>query len=487
MDLGRAEHKDTRYHGWTRSRMGAENIRQLTFDWSDQGEALEGTSQGLNRESATDRSARESGTGALAQGLIEAVVAEENMQSALKRVRANKGAPGVDGMTVDELPEYLEEAWPRLKGELLEGQYEPQAVQRVGIPKPDGGVRELGIPTVVDRLIQQAVLQVLTPMYDPTFSDHSYGYRPGRSAHHAIAQARKYITEGNEWVVDIDLEKFFDRVNHDVLMGRLAKRIGDKRLLRLVRRYLEAGVMVNGVVMDRGEGTPQGGPLSPLLANILLDELDKELERRGHAFCRYADDCNIYVRTPRAGERVMKSVSRFVERKLRLKVNQAKSKVARISERTFLGLRIVLKGPEVVLRVAPESLRRFKDRVRRVTRRSRGRSSAAMLEELGRYTDGWVNYYWVTGSPKWFENLDGWIRRRVRCYAWVQWKTPKKRVRELRRAGVDDRQARWLAYDGLGPWPAAAHSAVQVTLTNRRLANGGYRSLATRYKALASL
>lgn len=460
--------------------MGAETFRQLTFEEEPKGEVPEARGEGLNRAAAADRA------GTLAQELMEQVVAEENLKRARKRVQANKGAPGPDGMTVWELEEHLKEAWPRLKRELLEGTYVPEPVLRVEIPKPDGGKRQLGIPTVVDRLIQQAILQVLTPMYDPTFSESSYGFRPGRTAHEAVEQAQKCVAEGNEWVVDIDLEQYFDRVNHDVLMGRLARRIEDKRLLRLIRRYLEAGVLLDGVVSARGEGTPQGGPLSPLLGNILLDELDKELERRGHKFCRYADDCNIYVKTPRAGERVMETVSRFLEKKLRLKVNRAKSKVDRASERGFLGFRMVWAKGKLALRVAPDRRKRFRESVRRITRRGRGVSPGVMLGDLGRYTDGWVNYYWVTGSPKWFENLDGWIRHRVRCYVWTQWKTPKKRIRELRRAGVPEREARWLAYDGLGPWRAATHSAVQVTLTNRRLENGGYHPLIRRYRALAT-
>jgi RNA-directed DNA polymerase len=331
-----------------------QNTRQLAFDWGEAGEAQPGPSGGSPPSPALNP------MGTLAQSLLEAVVAADNMRQALKRVRANKGSPGTDGMTVQQLPAFLQAHWPRLKQELLDGTYRPQPVKRVEIPKPDGGVRQLGIPTVVDRLIQQAILQVLDRLYDPAFSSHSYGFRPGKSAYQALEAAREYVASGKEWVVDLDLEKFFDRVNHDLLMGRLAKRIGDKRLLRLLRRYLEAGVMINGVVVEREEGTPQGGPLSPLLANILLDELDRELERRGHCFCRYADDCNIYVQSQRGGERVMASVTRFLETKLRLKVNRDKSAVARPSQRKFLGYRILGRAEKARLGIAPKSVRRAK-------------------------------------------------------------------------------------------------------------------------------
>lgn len=334
--------------------------RQLAFDWGEAGEARPDPGEGSPPAPAPDR------VGALVQDLMEEVVAGQNLRRALKRVQANKGSPGVDGMTVQELADYLRQEWPRLRGALLVGQYRPQPVKRVELPKPDGGVRQLGIPTVVDRFIQQAVLQVLDSLYDPTFSPHSYGFRVGRSAHQALGQAKAYVEEGHGWVVDLDLEKFFDWVNHDLLMGRLAKRIGDKRVLHLIRRYLEVGVLLNGVVVERWEGTPQGGPLSPLLANVLLDDLDRELQRRGHRFVRYADDCNIYVRSQRAGERVKASITRFLAGKLRLKVNEAKSAVARPRERTFLGLRI--RGVKTArLGIAPESVKRAKDTIRRLT------------------------------------------------------------------------------------------------------------------------
>jgi RNA-directed DNA polymerase len=452
---------------------------QLAFDYEEAGEARPGSSE--EHQAAPAPSAQRT----LAQSLMEAVVDPKNMREALKRVRRNKGSAGIDGMTVDELPGYLLEHWQSIRAALLEGSYSPQPVRRVEIPKPDGGVRQLGIPTVVDRLIQQAVLQVLDPLYDPTFSNSSYGFRPGRSAHQAVKSARDHVAGGRRWVVDLDLEKFFDRVNHDILMGRLARRIGDKRMLRLIRAYLGAGVMANGVVMERREGTPQGGPLSPLLANILLDEFDKELERRGHAFCRYADDCNIYVATRRAGERVMESLVRFLEGKLRLKVNRAKSGVARPIERKFLGLRIIGVA-KAHIAIAPKSLERFKKTVRRITKRNRGISLSQMLVELNRYTMGWVNYFGIAQLKSIAQGLDSWIRRRLRCFIWKQWKRYGTRVRNLRNAGVGP----WLAYGMAsgkhGPWNVAGSPAMTRSIPNEYLSKQGYKSLYDRYTALAS-
>jgi RNA-directed DNA polymerase len=441
-----------------------QNPGQLAFDWGAAGEAQPGPSEGSPPPPAPDRA------GTLAQSLMEAVVDADNMRQALKRVRANKGSPGVDGMTVQQLPAFLKAEWPRLRQELLDGTYQPQPVKRVEIPKPDGGVRQLGIPTGLDRLVQQAILQVLDPLYNPTFSHFSYGFRPGKSAHEALAQARRHVASGKGWVVDLDLEKFFDRVNHDLLMGRLAKRIGDKRLLRLIRRYLEAGVMLNGVVIEREEGTPQGGPLSPLLSNVLLDELDQELERRGHSFCRYADDCNIYVQSQRAGERVLVSITRFLETKLRLQVNREKSAVARPSQRKFLGYRI-LGSHQARLGIAPKSLKRCKDTIRRITKRNRGVSLDGVLEELRTFTDGWVAYFWRARTPSVFQALDEWIRRRLRCYQWKLWKTPRHRARELRKAGVGPWLAYGVAYDGPGPWRVAGCPAMSRALTNGKLTN----------------
>lgn len=457
-----------------------QKTRQLAFDWSGAGETHADLSQGSPPPALPDRA------GALAQGLMEEVVSGPNLRMALRRVRANKGSPGVDGMTVKELPDHLQQEWPRLKQELLQGTYRPQPVRRVEIPKPDGGTRQLGIPTVVDRFIQQALLQVLEPKYDSTFSSFSYGFRPDKSAHQALKRAKAHVESGYGWVVDLDLEKFFDRVNHDVLMSRLAKRIGDKRVLRLIRRYLEAGVLLNGVVVERWEGTPQGGPLSPLLANILLDELDKELTRRGHRFVRYADDCNIYVRSERAGQRVMESVTRFLEHKLRLKVNQEKSGVARPHERTFLGFRIRRGKEEVRLSIAPESVKRAKATIRRITKRNRGVSLGRVLSELATFTDGWVGYFWLARTPSVFQEIDQWVRRRLRCYQWKLWKHPWTRARELRKAGVGPWLAWGTAYDGPGLWRAAGSPALTRALPNAKLTALGFHSLHKRYEALAA-
>jgi len=453
---------------------------QTAFMWEEAGEALPETTKGPEPSLAADRER------ALTESLMEAVVAADNMRRALKRVKANKGSPGIDGMKVSEMTDYLREHWPRICSELLEGAYRPQPVKRVEIPKPDGGVRQLGIPTVVDRLIQQAILQVMDPLYDPGFSPSSYGFRPGKSAHQALEAAKGHVAEGRDWVVDLDLEKFFDRVNHDLLMGRLAKGIADKRLLRLIRRYLEAGIMLNGVVVEREEGTPQGGPLSPLLANILLDDLDKELERRGQAFCRYADDCNIYVRSHRAGERVMASVTRYLETKLKLKVNQQKSAVDRPFRRKFLGFSIRKRNGETALSIAPKSKKRFMDNVRRITKRNRGVSLVRVISELRTYTDGWVAYFWQARTPSVFNRYDEWIRRRLRCYQWKLWKRPKNRGRQLRKAGIGPWLAWGVAYNGQGPWRIAGCPAMTRALPNEKLRQFGYHSLYERYLAFAS-
>jgi group II intron reverse transcriptase/maturase len=453
---------------------------QMAFAWEEAGEALPETTQGYEASQAAGR------TGTFTQYLMEAVVCAHNMRQAIKRVKGNKGSPGIDGMKVSEMTDYLMTHWPRIRGELLDGTYRPQPVKRVEIPKPDGGVRLLGIPTVVDRLVQQAILQMLTPLYDPTFSSSSYGFRPGKSAHQALEAAKEHVASGREWVVDLDLEKFFDRVNHDLLMGRLAKRIEDKRLLRLVRRYLEAGVMLNGVVMEREEGTPQGGPLSPLLANILLDDLDKELERRGLAFCRYADDCNIYVRSERAGGRVMSSVTRYLEKKLKLTVNQAKSAVDRPLRRKFLGFSIRRRNGALALSIASKSKKRFMDNIRRITKRNRGVSLDRVISELRTYTNGWVAYFWRARTPSVFEEFDEWIRRRLRCYQWKLWKKPQNRGKQLRKAGVGPWLAWGVAYNGQGPWKVAGCPAMSKALTNARLEQLGYHSLYSRYKAFAS-
>jgi RNA-directed DNA polymerase len=387
------------------------------------------------------------------QQLIEAAVERENMLAAWRRVRANKGAPGVDDMTVDALWPWLQANWPRIKAQLLKGTYQPAPVRKVEIPKPGGkGKRQLGIPTALDRLIQQALHQVLQPIFDGDFSENSYGFRPNRSAHGAVKQARRHVSDGRRWVVDMDLEKFFDRVNHDMLMSRVARKVEDKRVLRLIRRYLQAGVMDDGLVLPRTEGTPQGGPLSPLLSNILLDDLDKELERRGHTFCRYADDCNIYVRTRRSGERVLDSVTRFLKQRLKLYVNRTKSAVGRPWERKFLGFSLTWhKKPR--LRVSLESDRRFRGALRQSFRRGRGRNLVRFIvEELGPKLRGWVNYFRISEVKGVFEKLDQWIRRRLRNIIWRQWKRPRTRRKRLMQRGLDETCASRSAYNGRGPW-----------------------------------
>jgi RNA-directed DNA polymerase len=396
--------------------------------------------------------------------LMEKVCERENLERAWQRVRGNKGAPGVDGMTIDDAKSYLREHWPDIRSQLLAGAYRPQPVKRVEIPKPDGGVRKLGVPCVVDRLIQQALLQVLQKRWDPTFSEHSYGFRPGRSAHQAVAQAQRYVAEGYSVVVDLDLEKFFDRVNHDGLMARVAARIADKRVLKLIRAFLNAGVMEDGLVRPVDEGTPQGGPLSPLLSNLVLDDLDKELARRGLRFCRYADDCNIYVRSRRAGERVMASVSRFLTLRLKLKVNETKSAVARPEERKFLGFSISNDGSE--RRIAPKALDKFKARIRDMTCRTRGKSLPQVVDELKPYLIGWRSYFDFCQTPRVLTNLEAWTRRRLRMYLWRQWQNGHNRFKELRRRGVPKFLAAVAAGSPTGFWRMSGHPAVQMALRN---------------------
>jgi RNA-directed DNA polymerase len=393
--------------------------------------------------------------------LMEEVCERENLKEALRRVKANKGSPGVDGITVDQLDDYLKQHWPAIREQLLSGTYKPKPVKRVEIPKPDGGVRKLGIPTVLCRFIQQAVMQVLQRQWDPTFSDHSYGFRPGRSAHQAVAQAQRYIAEGRGWCVDLDLEKFFDRVNHDKLMGQIAKRVGDKRLLKLIRAFLNAGVMENGLVSPSVEGTPQGGPLSPLLSNLVLDELDQELERRGHRYVRYADDCNIYVCSERAGQRVMESVTRFITQDLKLKVNETKSAVAQPQERKFLGFSFTA-GPEVKRVIAPKALNRFKQRIREITRRAKGVSMKTTIGELAPYMRGWRSYFGFCETPEVLLSLTRWVRLRIRAAMWRQWKTPRRRREALLELGVRLRLATNTAGSGLGPWYLAKAKALSV-------------------------
>ena len=383
--------------------------------------------------------------------LMEKVVTRANMLESYKRVLSNKGAAGVDGVTVEELHEYSKTHWDRMRRELLRAEYKPQPVRRVDIPKPGGGTRMLGVPTVIDRLIQQAVLQILGPIFDKGFSESSYGFRPGRSAHQAILQAREYIAGGKRWVVDIDLSKFFDRVNHDILMSRVARKIKDKRMLRLIGSFLRAGIFHEGKVESRREGTPQGGPLSPLLANILLDDLDKELERRDHSFCRYADDCNIYVTSQRAGERVMKSVTEFLEKKLKLVVNRDKSDVDRPWKRKFLGYTFLLQK-DAKLKVAPESLKRAKGKLKEIFRSGRGRNINKVIAEVNQFSVGWLHYYRYSGIKVTFSTLDEWIRHHLRKIIWRQWKRNWTRRRELMKRGLTEENAVRSAFNRRGPW-----------------------------------
>ena len=419
---------------------------------------------------------------ALTTNLMEQVCDPKNLLRAYRRVRSNKGKPGVDGMTVHELADWLRNNQEALKTSLLEGTYRPQPIRGVQFRKPEGGQRQLGIPVAVDRLVQQAILQVLNPLLDPTFSDSSYGFRPGRDAHMALEQARKYVAqEGREIVVDLDLEKFFDRVNHDILMSRVARRIGDKRLLRIIRRFLQADMMQDGVCVTRDEGTPQGGPLSPLLANLLLDDLDRELERRGHRFCRYADDCNIYVRSLTAGQRVMESVTQFLEEKLRLRVNRVKSAVAKVGERKFLGHRLLLNGK---LGIAPKSIQRAKERIRQITGRNRGISLAQVIVELNLFLIGWLTYYRHAACGFALQCLDKWIRRKLRCYRLKQRKRGRSIATFLRRLGVSPLQASKLARSGKGPWRLTNTRQVKAAMSVKWFDQQGLVSLVHKYEAL---
>src|SRR5882757_8337872 len=408
---------------------------------------------------------------------MEAIVERDNLRKALAQVKRNKGAPGIDGMSVDDLAPYLKEHWPAIRAQLLDGTYQPQPVRRVEIPKASGGTRPLGIPTVLDRLIQQAVMQVLQAGWDGTFCETSFGFRPGRSAHQAVERAQAYIAAGHGIVVDIDLEKFFDRVNHDILMGLIAKRVADKRLLKLIRGFLVAGVMAGGLVSPTEEGTPQGGPLSPLLSNLMLDVLDKELEKRGHRFVRYADDCNIYVRSQRAGERVMAGIEQFLAKRLKLKVNKAKSAVAKPRVRKFLGFSFTSET-KPRRRIAPQAIARFKARVRELTRRMCGRSLAQIVKELSVYLTGWRGYFGFCQTPSVLRALDEWLRRRLRAIAWKQWKTGRARFAELRRCGVGRILAAKTAGSPHGPWRLAVspalHTAMPISF---------YRSLGLRFLA----
>jgi len=445
----------------------------LAFAGESKSDAPKATEKGTETPMAKRQSESPVGT----EQLMEEVCELENCKQALQRVKANKGSPGVDGMTVNELPEYLKQQGLEIGEQLRKGTYQPQPVRRVEIPKPEGqGVRKLGIPCVLDRFVQQAVLQVLQKRWDPTFSEHSHGFRPGRSAKQAVQEAQQYIADGYRWVVDLDLEKFFDRVNHDRLMAAVAKRVADKRMLKLIRAFLEAGVMEDGLVSPRDEGTPQGGPLSPLLSNLVLDELDRELERRGHRFVRYADDCNIYVGSERAGQRVMERVTHFITHRLKLKVNQTKSAVAHPRQRKFLGFSFTGER-EPRRRIAPKAIARFKERIREQTRRTRGISLQQMVEQITTYLRGWLGYFGACQTPSVLRDLEAWLRRRLRSVVWKQWKRGRTRFRELRKRGVSKDLAATTAGSAHGPWRLANSPALNIALPNAYFAKLGLPSM----------
>jgi RNA-directed DNA polymerase len=429
--------------------MKAEDSRQADTGEEESGQNPEGTLCGAETD-VTTRS-RTKAEWERESGLMDAVCERGNLKLAYQRVVKNKGAAGVDGIGIAEFDDHLKQHWPTIKAKLLAGEYMPHAVRRVDIDKPQGGTRTLGIPTLTDRMIQQALHQVLSPIFEATFSESSYGFRPGRNAHQAVKAAKQYVAEGRRIVVDMDLEKFFDRVNHDLLMEKLSKKISDGRVLRLIRRYLEAGMMADGMVSQRTEGTPQGGPLSPLLSNILLTELDRELERRGHAFCRYADDCNIYVRSQQAGERVMASITRFLADTLRLTVNMAKSAVAPPWKRKFLGYSMTWhKAPK--LKIAPTSLKRLDDKIREALQGASGRSLTTVIDQLNPILRGWMAYFRLTETKQALEELDGWLRRKLRCILWRQWKRPYTRAKNLMKAGLTEERAWRSACNQRGPW-----------------------------------
>lgn len=437
--------------------------------------------QEVNRERPTGTATKEPIQNTAS--LIEAMLERENMLKAYKRVVGNKGASGVDGMTTEDLKDYLKKHWLQLREEVLSGRYRPSPVKEVEIPKPGGGVRKLGIPTVVDRLLQQALYQILSPIFEIGFSESSYGFRPGRGAHQAILKAKEYIAEGKRWVVDMDLEKFFDRVNHDILMSRVARKVKDKHVLLLIRRYLQAGIMINGIETIREEGTPQGGPLSPLLSNILLDDLDKELERRDHSFCRYADDCNIYVKSKAAGERVMASIKEFLEERLKLKVNDEKSAVARPWNRKFLGYSTTV-NKKTKLKVSPKAIERLKDKLKVKFREGRGRNIVKFIAELKPILIGWVNYFKLAETKLVLEELDGWLRRRLRCIIWRQKKRGRTRAKMLIARGIDKDRAWKSTVNGRGPWWNAKASHMNEAFPKSFFDDLGLISIVDRMRVL---
>lgn len=429
----------------------------------------------LNRESVNDELFDTS-------RLLEDVLERNNMLEAMYRVIRNKGSYGIDGMKTDELREHVKKTWATVKTKLLEGKYNPSPVRRVEIPKPDGGVRSLGIPTVQDRMIQQAIAQVLSKLYEPTFSESSFGFRPNRGAKNAIKQSETYINQGYKWVVDMELEKFFDKVNHNILMGKLEKKIKDKRLLKLIRKYLESGVLINGIKVSSEEGTPQGGPLSPLLANIMLDDVDKELEKRGHKFCRYADDCNIYVKSKRAGLRVMDSITRIIENELKLKVNKDKSAVDIVSKRKFLGFSFYFVKGVAKIRIHEKSIKRFKEKVKSITNRNRGISMDLRLLKLNDSIKGWINYFGIANAKRKLLELDKWIRRRLRACIWKQWKKIRTRYRNLVKLGIDNWKAWEYANTRKGHWKISGSPILSKSLHNKYLESIGFVSLTQTYQ-----
>ena len=429
----------------------------------------------LNRESVNDELFDTS-------RLLEDVLERNNMLEAMYRVIRNKGSYGIDGMKTDELREHVKKTWATVKTKLLEGKYNPSPVRRVEIPKPDGGVRLLGIPTVQDRMIQQAIAQVLSKLYEPTFSESSFGFRPNRGAKNAIKQSETYINQGYKWVIDMDLEKFFDKVNHNILMGKLEKKIKDKRLLKLIRKYLESGVLINGIKVSSEEGTPQGGPLSPLLANIMLDDVDKELEKRGHKFCRYADDCNIYVKSKRAGLRVMDSITRIIENELKLKVNKDKSAVDIVSKRKFLGFSFYFVKGVAKIRIHEKSIKRFKEKVKSITNRNREISMDLRLLKLNDSIKGWINYFGIANAKRKLLELDKWIRRRLRACIWKQWKKIRTRYRNLVKLGIDNWKAWEYANTRKGHWKISGSPILSKSLHNKYLESIGFVSLTQTYQ-----
>ena len=477
--MGRAEHEGGQALSSSRADRGKQKTLEKGPTEQTKGVKLLGAEQ---RAEVTPARDKEQASTALWERILE----RENLLTALKRVERNGGAAGMDGMPVEELRPYLKEKWLEIREQLDQQSYRPNPVRLKEIEKPDGGVRRLGIPTVMDRFLQQAITQELTSLFEPIFSEHSYGFRPGRSAHQAVKQAQAYVQAGYEWSVDLDLEKYFDRVNHDILMARVAREVKDKRVLKLIRAYLESGMMINGVVMGKGEGVPQGSPLSPLLSNIMLDDLDKELEKRGHKYVRYADDCNIYVKTPRAGERVMKSVKKFLEKKLKLKVNAKKSKVDRATRVKFLGFSFYKYKGEVRIRVAKRSLERFREKLRRLTKRTRSGKLENILKEINRYLIGWMGYYRMAETPSIYAGLDSWIRRRLRQMIWKRWKRGTTRYRELRKLGVPQGRA-GLGAVGKSPWHMSKSPVINEALSNAYLRNSGLKSMKDRYQELCLL